>query len=82
MPRDPFYRTRAAECAANIGMATLQDMGPGLFATITSLATGEVLALTASGTQYLFRWDAVHQELQLVERLAAPGEIQHVVLAA
>lgn len=84
MPRDPFYVTRAAEIAANIAMATLQDLGPGLWASIDSNCQGEAVATTLSGVQYVFAWDVTHQNLKLVQRNDPRQAVQimEVVLAA
>lgn len=82
MPRDPFFVSRAAEIAANIGMATLTDLGPGLFSRIDCNCQGETLAWTKTGASYRFSWDVTHQQLKLEERLPAPGELLVMELAA
>lgn len=84
MPRDPFFVTRAAEIAANIGMSTLKDLGPGLFTKVDCDCQGDVHAELSTGVVLSFRWSVEDQTLKQVGRYDPFAHLRviDVVLAA
>jgi hypothetical protein len=70
--RDPFYRTRAAEIAANVMLAELDMFRGSVFADLTSSPVGEVIATTRAGNVLTLVWDVDHQCIRTVEQNGYP----------
>lgn len=80
--RDPFYKTRAAEIAANIVLAELEMFKGSVFTSLDSNCVGEVIATTKAGNVLTLMWDVDHQCIRTVEEVLGQDQVQHVVLAA
>lgn len=80
--RDPFYKTRAAEIAANIVMAELETFRGSVFAEIDSFCTGEVIATTRAGTTLILEWDVAHQCIRTTDVQPALDQVQIMEIAA
>lgn len=79
--RDPFYKTRAAEIAANIMLAELDLFKGSVFTELDSFCTGEVIAKTKAGNTLILAWDWEHQCIMTVDYQPNPDEVR-VLLAA
>lgn len=78
MPRDPFFKTRAAEIAANIIMAELQLFKGSVFSSIDCDCVGDVYAVTTRGNRLVLRWDVDNQCIRTVESIPNPALVMEI----
>lgn len=84
--RDPFFRTRQAEIAANIILAELDLFRGTVFKSLDCNCMGEVYAETMRGNRLTLAWDVDHQCIRTVECITAeelnPSQVREVQLCA
>lgn len=82
--RDPFYKTRQAEIAANIMLAELDLFRGSVFSELTSNCVGEVIATTRAGNVLTLVWDVEHQCIRTVAQhlVEDQAQVREILLCA
>jgi hypothetical protein len=80
--RDPFYKTRAAEIAANIILAELDLFKGTVFTELDSFCDGQVIAKTRAGNTLTLEWDVDHQCIRTVRQDLAQDQVRFLEIAA